>query len=339
MMLAGCAPRSNFPAIDAQLAEAEARKQRIAALEIAFRRQNRVYDVATRIMAANTALCGEQVKPQLGMRAFTLEHFGAPWREIAHTRFGVHNHLTITHVVADSPADIAGLRAGDKILAMNGKNLQAGKWGFDALQEMLRNNKNRDLTLTIQRQGERRAIAVKPATACDYPVFLIEKNAVNAYADGAKIYITTGMLRFVENDEELALIIGHELAHNTRGHIKSKVVNTLIGAFIGGIVTAYSGVDMAKTGAEAGSLAFSQEFEAEADYVGLYYAGRAGYDLKNAVSFWRRLGVAHPAAIHLRGSTHPSTAKRFLAIEKALAEFEHKRANGLPLVPDQRKGE
>lgn len=68
----------------------------------------------------------------------------------------------------------------------------------------------------------------------------------------------------------------------------------------------------------------------------MYHAGRAGYDVRKAASFLRRLGALRPAAIRLAGSAHPSTAKRFLAVERVVAEFERKRKSGLPLLPDER---
>ncbi len=338
LTLVGCAPRSNFPDVDERLARAEARKQRIVAMKSQLRHDKRIWNVASRILAANAALCGEKVMKHLGVKASTLEHYGTEWREIARTEFGVGAHLTINHVAEDSPAQVAGLGAGDMILRLDGETLGTGERAVQKIAAAMRRGDNRgaDMTLKIKRRGEERSVIVKSVAACDYPVVLINKDVVNAWADGTKIYITTGMLRFIESDEELALIIGHELAHNTRGHIQSKLGNQLIGAIFGAIVTAYSGVDVVNLGTQAGRHAFSQEFEAEADYVGVYYAGRAGYDLTEAASFWRRLAASHPEAIHLAGSTHPSTAKRFLAIERAVAEFEHKRKNRLPLIPDER---
>lgn len=337
LLLAGCAPRSNFPAVDERLARAEARKQRVVAMKSVFRQDKRVWNISSRILIANAGLCGEKVTKHLGVKATTLEHFGPEWREIARTELGVGDHLTINHVAEGSPAQAAGLRVGDRILRLNGEALGTGRQALQKVAaEMRREDLSADMTLTTESRGEQRSVIVKAAAACDYPVLLVRKDAVNAWADGTKIYITTGMLRFVENDEELALVIGHELAHNTRGHIEAKLGNQLIGAILGALVTAASGVDVTNIGAHAGGHAFSQEFEAEADYVGVYHAGRAGYDLTEAASFWRRLAASHPAAIHLAGSTHPSTAKRFLAIEQAVAEFERKRKNRLPLIPDER---
>ena len=92
---------------------------------------------------------------------------------------------------------------------------------------------------------------------------------------------------------------------------------------------------MTNLGAEAGAAAFSQEFESEADYVGVYHAARAGFDVSNAATMWRRMGTKNPRSISLLGTTHPSTAKRYLAIEKAVQEIELKRQAGLPLVPEE----
>ncbi len=285
----------------------------------------------------NAALCGDKVRARFGAHLHTLEAWKPPWREIARATLDVGEHLTVTHVVEDSPAHAAGLAVGDRVLRLNGETLGVGKGApskWDAIKRRAR--PGAEFALTIARRGESRDLTLQPTAACDYPVHLLNKNDVNAWADGTKIYLTTGMLRFTRNDAELALVIGHELAHNTRGHIESKVGNQLLGTLLGAAITAWSGVDVTNIGAQAGRHAFSQEFEAEADYVGVYHAGRGGYDLRGAASFWRRLGAAHPKSIHLAGSTHPSTAKRFLAIEQALSEFERKSRNNLPLIPEER---
>ena len=55
---------------------------------------------------------------------------------------------------------------------------------------------------------------------CSYPVRLVNDQIINAFADGKNIIVTAGLMRFVESDDELALIVGHELAHNTMEHIQ-----------------------------------------------------------------------------------------------------------------------
>ncbi|WP_456325224.1 M48 family metalloprotease, partial [Desulfonauticus submarinus] len=102
----------------------------------------------------------------------------------------------------------------------------------------------------------------------------------------------------------------------------------------GAILSALTGVNMTETGADIGQLAFSQEFEAEADYVGCYCAARAGYNVSKAAQLWRRIAATHPSAINLKGTTHPSTAKRFIAIQKTVEEIKQKIENKQPLIPE-----
>ena len=93
-----------------------------------------------------------------------------------------------------------------------------------------------------------------------------------------------------------------------------------------GILAAVAGVntggDFMRIGAEAGAGAFSQDFEAEADYVGVYLMARGGYDIGLAPNFWRRMAVIHPASIKTNhSSTHPSAPERFVALESAVGRF------------------
>lgn len=335
-MTAGCAPKSGFPTVDERLARDEARKQQAVAIKTQIGYKSRLDNVAFRVMAGNAELCGAKVRYRFGGFSLTIDQYHPGWREAARAALGVGVRPTVVYVVKGSPVHLAGMAAGDAILRLNGESLGTGKAANQKLSDALRNSGGAELAFTAERRGEERTFSVKPVVSCDYPLVLVVNDAVNAWADGEKIYITTGMLRFVENDEEIALIIGHELAHNTRGHVAAKRGNVLLGAILGAVGSVLLGADVADLGAQSGARAFSQDFEAEADYVGVYHAGRAGYDVRKAASFWRRLGASNPAAIYLAGGTHPSTAKRFLALEQAVAEFERKREEGLPLFPDER---
>ena len=77
--------------------------------------------------------------------------------------------------------------------------------------------------------------------------------------------------------------------------------------------------------------------EADADYVGLDLAAAAGYDIRSAVEFWRRMAVEHPGAIEESLlASHPSSPERTVALRATIAEIEAKRAEGLPLRPELR---
>lgn len=169
---------------------------------------------------------------------------------------------------------------------------------------------------------------------CNFPVLLVEDQDINAFADGEKVYIPVGMIRFVENDDELALVVGHELAHNILTHTNKKFGNAVLGTLVDVLVLATTGVDTGGAFGDVGARAYSQGFESEADYLGLYITARAGYDIDRATMLWRRMAIEHPSAIiKTYNGTHPSTPERFTSLSAAADEIKSKQTSGLALLP------
>jgi predicted Zn-dependent protease len=180
----------------------------------------------------------------------------------------------------------------------------------------------------------------RPIDKCLYE-FELTKNtkAVNAYANGKKIYVTPAMMNFAKTDEELAVVLGHEYAHNVMDHIKSKKANALIGGVVGfafDLLAASQGINtsgaLSDIGQSAGALSYSQDFEKEADYVGLYVTALSGYAIKDAPNFWRRMSLNDSRAI-TEASTHPSTPERFVALTKVVSEIRTAQRKKLALMP------
>jgi len=182
----------------------------------------------------------------------------------------------------------------------------------------------------------------KPST-CIYKIGLDTRKEANtspnAYADGQHIIVNEAMMEFVKSDEELALVIAHEFAHNMLSHVEQQQGNAAIGmifgAIIDGILASENGTSdytFTKLGAEIGSGAYSQSRETEADYIGLYVMQAAAYDISKAPELWRRMAVRNPNAIYL-ASTHPTTAERFVALEKTVSQINSNKAAKLPVQP------
>ena len=74
-------------------------------------------------------------------------------------------------------------------------------------------------------------------------------------------------------------------------------------------------------------------FEQEADYVGMYFMERAGYNSTGVADFWRRYAAESPKSVSKR-TTHPTSPERFIAIERTHREIAHKKAAGQPLIPN-----
>jgi hypothetical protein len=332
--LAGCAPGSSLPDVDSRLAAEEEKKQLALALADSQQRAMRLDRIARRLLVANRGLCGGRVAPLLDFRVYApADVADRPHPEVYRKALGIGDGATVTALTQGGAAARAGLHKGDIIVAIDGKpppDGNVGKWLIKRLHD-----DPAPLQLTVSRHGVNRDIAIAGEIACDYRVLLGADSSVNAFADGRNVVINRGMMTFATDDRDLALVAGHELAHNVLRHIEKKQGNALIGAILGGLVGAAIGIDMSRAGADIGAGAYSQEFEAEADYVGLYMTSRAGFDAANAAGFWRRMAVAHPRAIHqAEAGSHPSTARRFLAIEAAAQEIEARRSAGLALIPE-----
>lgn len=331
LLLTSCAPVTRQAIINPNSSEIEKNIQQELALKIQLKNQLRVMAVADRIAIASAPYCEDKVGPSLGVVLASKKSVNSDFTKTAVRLWNIADKPTVIAMTTDY-AEESGLMVGDQILSVDEQTV---KTESTTLTEYFPKPfvGNEVTNLIVLREGQKLSIPIKPRIACDYPASVVTDDSVNAYADGKAIYITTGMLRFAETDEELATVIGHELAHNQMGHIKKKKGNATLGAIFGAILTVATGVDVTQTFAQIGGGAYSKDFESEADYVGIYNVARAGFDISESPNFWRRMGVEHPAAI-THGSTHPSTANRFVGLDNAVKEIGEKTIAGLELVPN-----
>lgn len=335
-------PQTELPTLAPEVVQAEQAKQRQLALNTLQDQNGRLNDLAYALLHKATSLCGEDVKLRLGVRFATVYAFEDEWRRAARVGLGLGDTIEIIGVADGSGADRAGLRVGDQILSIASYAVEPGPQTIEAattlLDDLLAANPEQ-LPIVFSRNGEVQRTIVPLQKVCGYPVVVTNSGALNAFADGERIYITSAMMRFASN-EELAVILAHEMAHNAMGHIAAKKQNAILGAIFGAVVDvamAYNGVntggDYAALGGQTGARVFSQDFEREADYVGLYILALAGVQLDGAPRFWRHMAVANPASIGLAHS-HPTTAERFVLMERTIAEIWHKRQTGAPIYPE-----
>ncbi len=170
---------------------------------------------------------------------------------------------------------------------------------------------------------------------CDYKLVVVQDDKqINAFTDGHQIVIYTGMLRVANRQEELALILSHEIAHNVMRHIDAKRANSMLGSLLD-LAIASQGIDSQGIFRDLGGNMYSQDFEREADYLGLYIMARAGYNIGSAAEIWRKIGKQEQNQIKSHyAATHPGTAERFVLINKVVKEIQRKKQQGQPLVPE-----
>lgn len=335
VLLFGCAaPTTQRVTITDQAAKDEAEKQRDIAVKELVEEQRRLSRIYSVLAVKAVSLC-PAVGPYMGFFSMTkpATEFGAAYERV----FGIQNRLTTLLVVENSPAAIAGLRQRDVILKLNGVPTTNVKSVSEIMEKIPLET---DVPMEIERGGAKLGLVVRPVKACKYPASVNQEQVINAFADGKEIYIARGMMSFAKDDVELATVLGHEMAHNTMAHIDAKKQNMGVGFLADLAATILSRGKVSNTNfMQLGAQAYSQEFESEADYVGLYILAAAGFPIENAPAFWRRMAAAHPAGIRTNHSaSHPSTPYRMLALEETVNEIKEKIAKGLPLTPNLKDG-
>ncbi|MBS0293354.1 MAG: M48 family metallopeptidase [Proteobacteria bacterium] len=162
-----------------------------------------------------------------------------------------------------------------------------------------------------------------------WEVNLIGSKEINAFCmPGGKIAFYTGILdRLQLTDDEIAMVMGHEMAHALREHARSRIAKsqaTSIGLSLGAQLLGLGelGNVAANLGTQLLTLKYSRGDETEADLVGLELAARAGYNPQAAVSLWRKMGEATGNGGIGFLSTHPTGPDRIRELEANVPRVE-----------------
>ncbi|HXH16390.1 MAG TPA: M48 family metallopeptidase [Sphingomonas sp.] len=282
----------------------------------------RMATIAYRLTTANAALC-DRLQPQIGMPIHALTQYGPAARPAAATAFGFEATIGVEGVVAGGPADRAGVRANDSIVAINdvaqpglpGTNAAEGAGTRDAAEAVIADAPvAKPLRLTILREGRRTPLAVQPMTGCRSRFEILLGSGLDASADGSIVQIGE---KFFEGytDEEIAVVVAHELAHNIllhRARLDAAKINRGLLAELG----------------RNGRLI--RETEDQADLLGIYLLANAGYDPMAAPKFWRQKGGAIDGGL-FRSRTHASSKSRADTLEAAARDIAATAAR--PIIP------
>jgi membrane-associated protease RseP (regulator of RpoE activity) len=278
-----------------------------ASVRLYVLRHARLLAVSYAIRTAGTDLCGDAIAPILGIAVWRSNPlFGRPFFEALERIYGIWaGSIAVVAVQPDSPADRAGIRVGDQILHVNGGAIHSDIDLFDRAAAV----EAGAIPIGLLRDEREIRVVVDRQTACRPEAFIeIGDLMLTDRARGDHFYVTSGFIRFAQTDDELALVVAHELAHRIAG---MQVVP-------------------------------GPEVEVRADRLGLYLAARAGYDISIAPAFWDRVAIEQPWSLSdevehygwTRVPPHGYMPSRAAAIRKIVPEIEHEIENGEELKPD-----
>lgn len=212
---------------------------------------------------------------------------------------------------------------------------------FDDMKRRQRLSRDKDRIAQLQRVGERISkVVFWDMPDADWEFVVFDNNQINAFAmAGGKVGVFAGLFKIAKTDDELASVIAHEIAHVTAKHVHEKLsqelaVNTVgaVGAIGMGVagtpaLTAIALEQAYGLSTGVGALAFDRKKEKEADYIGMMYMARAGYDPQAAITVLERLeahSASEPAPPAIL-STHPTHPERIVALMDALPKAQKER--------------
>lgn len=273
----------------------------------------RLVEVGRRLARGGTELCAGQVSNP-GWVLADVEQYRPELRAQAAAALGLGDRPSIMAVEPRSAAAGAGLRTGDGLIAVDGVAIAAspsakpGRFrlsvieGAAPVRSVRVRRGDRDITVTLQ-----------PEIGCPSHFLLGKSTGLRGVSsDGRQVGVSAEMLDYTGSDDELALVLGHELAHNILGHNK--------------------GVPAFRAKGEDRSGRSKKSREAEADRWALYLMARAGYDVAVAPGFWRRWGPKTSFGIFNAG-THPGWRDRAAAAEAEIARIRAVQAAGRAPIP------
>ncbi|HWL48172.1 MAG TPA: M48 family metallopeptidase [Sphingomonadaceae bacterium] len=285
----------------------------------------RVATIAYRLAVANRELCLDTA-PLSGLIVHDASQYAPDYRPAAIRLFGLGGGPGVEAVVADSAAARAGVRAGDELVAVNdvAVDRRAADGGaadyapVATVKALLAAELAKGpVDLRVVRGGETRMFRIVPVEGCASTIQLLPSDRSDAGADGRMISITTAMVDYADGDDELAVVIAHEMAHNALRH-RARLDAAGVSR---GIFRIF--------GKNAKQIRRTEE---EADRLGLYLMARAGFDIEAAPRFWRRYGKAHDLGF-LSEPTHPRWKARVEALQATIHWIREQQARGAPIRP------
>lgn len=185
------------------------------------------------------------------------------------------------------------------------------------------------------------------AASWKWEVNLLNSPTVNAFCmPGGRIAFYNGILTKLNlTDDEVAMVMGHEIAHALREHAREQAgkntATSLVARIAGAAGAAYFGVDPRLGDAAAGvvakgaALSYSRGDETEADLVGMDLAARAGFDPRAGIALWQKMGAVNKNQPLPFLSTHPSGKDRINEMNKNMHLVLPVFAKARGLDPDQ----
>ena len=278
----------------------------------------RLATIAYRLMAANVALCDRRAAGT-GLVLHGLDTYDADIRSAARRVFGFVTPIAVEGVVVGSPAAEAGLHRDESIAMVDGAAIGTEGLSLERVRARIANARaGGAVTLKlIDRGGRARQVVIHPVDACAGRAELRLTDDLNAATDGLVLQVNSAMLNVIGEDDELAALVAHELAHIVLRHPER-------------LTAAHVSRGMFSIFGRNARLI--RRTEIEADRLSVVLLANAGYDPMAAARLWRNHGEELGDGGLFAGTTHLDLEDRIALVEREAALIP--RDAPRPIVPE-----
>lgn len=276
----------------------------------------RLLALGYRLAVANGDRCDapEQIT---GLRFQDIAAYDAKDRAHVAKQLSLGLGFGVTSVIEGSPGDLAGLRVHDEILSINGQSISdfalgliRSKGSYDRIEafsaKLDASLKEGRVELVIRRGAEVFQTSLASLAGCGGSVVLYRENTLNAWSDGRAVAVTTRMMRVADDENELAFVVAHEMAHNILKHAQKLAGRSALLAEFG-----------------VGFIGFRRS-EKEADALAVELLSSGNFDPSGGERLLRKFGGLNLANFSL---THPASWERVSIIRNAITKLEKERVN------------
>lgn len=238
-----------------------------------------------------------------------------------------HLAITLLSVAALAACETAPITGRSQLILVGDQQVEAlGLQAYNQMKDDMPRSDNRALDRRVQEVGKRIA-RISPQPDWDWEFTLFENDSPNAFAlPGGKVGVNTGLFKVAKNDDQLAAVMGHEVAHAIARHGNERMSQGMLAQ--GGVAAAgiaSGGDQMTTIGAALAAqylvqLPNNRTQESEADHIGLLYMAEAGYDPRAAVDLWRNMEAAGAGGQMEWMSTHPSPGNRIKRLQELMPQ-------------------
>jgi Peptidase family M48/PDZ domain len=267
----------------------------------------RLETIAYRMGAATANMCSDHTM-LTGLLFHDLSQYDPGIRPAVASAFSLDDGVGVIQIVPGSAADRAGLRIDDEIVAIGGRSvrdpsaaLQRRKSSarVEQVEAMLRAALEHGPTeLVVRRRGNLIELPFAAEQGCGGELALVNSGDTNAWSDGNRVVLTTAIVQLARNDDEIAFVVAHEMAHNILGHSRSSSPR-LFGMGLG--------------------FSRARRSELDADQLAVQLMRDGGYRAEAGVTF---LHTASRALWWDFSLDHPGFGTRIRAVNAAIAAMD-----------------